>query len=374
MDGRDPTPSGEIAQRIAAVMIEGFDRHYRALPRDERRREAPLRGRPRGRRRSRRCRERIRYYDERVRECVERLTRRARRGLARRRAPGAARSCSTSACSSTTSGPSSPRRSSTRSSRGCCERTYVHNDFAFVRAAVSTEYIESDPPIYRSYYPDERGPAADVRSRSSPTSAGSCPFADLERDVDFVWHALLEHFGGDAGRRPSPNYQVQVLGSAFYRNKAAYVIGKIVNGDDETPFGVPRAPRRRRPARPRHGAVRRRGHLASSSRSRGRTSWSTWTCPSGVHPVPADADAGASRAPSSTPPSGSRSRARRCSSATSSTTCTTPQDVFVEAPGTPGLVMHVFNLPSYPYVLQGDQGRVRALEADRPRDREARSS
>src|SRR6185369_16105695 len=28
------------------------------------------------------------------------------------------------------------------------------------------------------------------------------------------------------------------------------------------------------------------------------------------------------------------------------------QDTFVEAPGTPGLVMHVFNLPSYPYVLK----------------------
>ena len=30
-----------------------------------------------------------------------------------------------------------------------------------------------------------------------------------------------------------------MLGSAFYRNKAAYVIGKIVNGNDETPFVVP---------------------------------------------------------------------------------------------------------------------------------------
>ena len=38
--------------------------------------------------------------------------------------------------------------------------------------------------------------------------------------------------------RASPNYQLQVLGSAFYRNKAAYVIGKIVNGNDETPFAV----------------------------------------------------------------------------------------------------------------------------------------
>ena len=30
-----------------------------------------------------------------------------------------------------------------------------------------------------------------------------------------------------------------MLGSAFYRNKAAYVVGKIVNGHDETPFVVP---------------------------------------------------------------------------------------------------------------------------------------
>lgn len=31
-------------------------------------------------------------------------------------------------------------------------RTYFHNDFIFVRPAISTEYIESDPPAYRCYY------------------------------------------------------------------------------------------------------------------------------------------------------------------------------------------------------------------------------
>ena len=30
-----------------------------------------------------------------------------------------------------------------------------------------------------------------------------------------------------------------MLGSAFYRNKAAYVLGKIVNGHQELPFVVP---------------------------------------------------------------------------------------------------------------------------------------
>ncbi len=35
------------------------------------------------------------------------------------------------------------------------------------------------------------------------------------------------------------NLQIQVLSSAFYRNKGAYVIGKAVNGANEYPFAVP---------------------------------------------------------------------------------------------------------------------------------------
>ena len=35
------------------------------------------------------------------------------------------------------------------------------------------------------------------------------------------------------------NFQIQVLGSAFYRNKAAYIIGKAINGPTEYPFAIP---------------------------------------------------------------------------------------------------------------------------------------
>ena len=155
------------------------------------------------------------------------------------------------------------------------QRTYVHNDFAFVRAAVSTEYIESEPPIYRSYYPDERG-LRPALLEAFADFGWSRPFANLERDVDFLLRALLEHFDGELPA-PEPDHQLQVLGSAFYRNKAAYVIGKIVNGDAETAFGVPvlhddgRASSSSTPCCSTTRASR------SSSRSRGRTSWSTWT-------------------------------------------------------------------------------------------------
>jgi isocitrate dehydrogenase kinase/phosphatase len=110
-------------------------------------------------------------------------------------------------------------------------RPSVADDFMFVQATISTEYIPADQPTYRSYYPE---------GRLEPTFAQivrDCgwhrPFADLERDVEHVIRTLEPHVGP-----PQPNLQVRALGSAFYRNKAAYVVGKIVNGDDELPFAI----------------------------------------------------------------------------------------------------------------------------------------
>jgi hypothetical protein len=50
------------------------------------------------------------------------------------------------------------------------------------------------------------------------------PFADLERDVGFVVRMVGEHLG--TWPEAEANCQIQVLHSPFYRNKAAYVIGK----------------------------------------------------------------------------------------------------------------------------------------------------
>mgnify|MGYP003296586126 CR=1 FL=1 len=117
------------------------------------------------------------------------------------------------------------------------QRSYYDNDLIFVRAAISTEYIESDPPIYRSYYPNVDG-KRECFAQLFRDFGWSRPFADLDRDLDHVLRAFEERPG-----RPwthlEPNYQIQVLNSAFFRNKAAYVFGKLVNGHDELPFVVP---------------------------------------------------------------------------------------------------------------------------------------
>ena len=228
MTKRDPIEAGEIPHRIAAVMIEGFDRHYRLF------RETSAAAKERFEvaawpEAQQAVRERIRFYDERVEECVARLREELDAGslddaiwrnakllyiglLVDHKRPELAETFFNSVVTRV------------------LQRTYVRNDFAFVRAAVSTEYIESDPPIYRSYYPDERG-LRPALLEAFADFGWSRPFANLERDVDFLLRALVEHFDGELPA-PEPDHQLQVMGSAFYRNKAAYVVGKIVNGHE----------------------------------------------------------------------------------------------------------------------------------------------
>lgn len=115
-------------------------------------------------------------------------------------------------------------------------RTYFHNDFIFVRPAISTEFIESDPPTYRSYYPTATDFRQSIR-RIFLDFGWMSPFEDIERDIEYVVNAVAAHTG--EWPQAEANLQVQVLSSAFYRNKGAYVIGKVINGANEYPFAVP---------------------------------------------------------------------------------------------------------------------------------------
>jgi isocitrate dehydrogenase kinase/phosphatase len=121
-------------------------------------------------------------------------------------------------------------------------RSYFRNDFIFVRPAVSTEYIENDEPAalptYRAYYPTRESMHA-CFVRIVDNIRLQREFEDLPRDIDDVLAALEEHIGLPLAQWTwRPNFQVQVLSSLFYRNKGAYLVGKIVNGFTEVPFAL----------------------------------------------------------------------------------------------------------------------------------------
>ena len=114
-------------------------------------------------------------------------------------------------------------------------RTYFHNDFIFVRPAVSTEFIESDPPAYRTYYPNDAGFRVSVKHVLLDLKM-AIPFENIDRDVANIYRAIESYVGKWPAKEA--NLQIQVLSSGFYRNKAVYVIGKAINGSAEYPFAI----------------------------------------------------------------------------------------------------------------------------------------
>jgi len=116
---------------------------------------------------------------------------------------------------------------------------YFNNDFIFVRPAVSTEYIENQElaakPTYRAYYPS-RDTLHETLRRVVTNFQLELEFEDLGRDVDRVMKAVKAELGDFRWRA---NFQIQALSSLFYRNKGAYLVGKIINGFSETPFALP---------------------------------------------------------------------------------------------------------------------------------------
>jgi isocitrate dehydrogenase kinase/phosphatase len=222
---------------IARALLDGFDRHYRLF------RQVSLAAKQRfeagdwhGQQRAQR--ERIEFYDLRVQEAAERL----RDEFAIDAVPmevwqqvklhyiGLLIDHHQPECAETFFNSVTTR---------ILHRSYFHNDFIFVRPAVSTEYIENEEPAaqptYRAYYPT---PATmrETWRRIVTNCQLERGFDDLDRDVDSVVRAVAAEVGQ---YRLRTNFQVQVLSSLFFRNKGAYLVGKIVNGFHETPFALP---------------------------------------------------------------------------------------------------------------------------------------
>jgi isocitrate dehydrogenase kinase/phosphatase len=226
------------ARSIARALIEGFDKHY-ALFRDCARAAKRHFEAANFRAIAHLVRDRIDFYDRRVGECAERIEREfVSAGLTSRGADALWGRVKLHYIGMLIE-HRQPECAETFFNSVSCKilhRTYFHNAFIFVRPAVSTEYLDADPPTYRSYYPRETGLRGvlidivlDLRIE--------CRFADFRRDLRNVLAALRREFP-----RPfeaATNLQVQVLGSLFFRNRTAYIVGRLINGLEVRPFAVP---------------------------------------------------------------------------------------------------------------------------------------
>ncbi|KNH09018.1 Isocitrate dehydrogenase phosphatase /kinase [Candidatus Burkholderia brachyanthoides] len=174
--------SSQIGFDVAASIIKGFDRHYRVF------RDAAIEakvvfeadGWPAL---QKLARDRIASYDERVSECVMRLE---DEYDAETIDDEVWQQIKLHFIGLLTT-HRQPECAETFFNSVCCKnlhRSYFNNDLIFVRPAISTDYIENDEPAAK------------------------------------------------------PNFQIHVLSSLFFRNKAAYIVGRIINGNMLMPFAI----------------------------------------------------------------------------------------------------------------------------------------
>jgi isocitrate dehydrogenase kinase/phosphatase len=117
------------------------------------------------------------------------------------------------------------------------ERKYFHNQNIFVESTLSKQRLPAPiASVYESYFPAQYGLKQSIRAIVSSFHL-QAPFVDLERDI----RLLVRTFIGQSSHGHFPVHLVRfdILKSLFFRNKAAYIVGRVVTPDGQQPFIIP---------------------------------------------------------------------------------------------------------------------------------------
>lgn len=132
------------------------------------------------------------------------------------------------------------------------DRSYFNNDHIFVKPGSALDYLDLDDPIYTSFYPH---PPATSPSKTTPPwhetallpaftqILQSFPFSrkwqNLPRDARLLAKTIAPLLQTAGDKTTNPHCQIHLITSLFYRNKAAYAVGRILLGDYCQPFIIP---------------------------------------------------------------------------------------------------------------------------------------
>jgi isocitrate dehydrogenase kinase/phosphatase len=116
------------------------------------------------------------------------------------------------------------------------DRSYFNNRHIFVKPGMAIDFLDMEDPAYTSYYPDDTNLKCcffDILDSFNLSNS----WEDIDRDLELI----VENFEPalNTGTKPSPHRQIQVVSSLFFRNKAAYIVGRALVGHDRLPFVIP---------------------------------------------------------------------------------------------------------------------------------------
>lgn len=178
--------------------------------------------------------ERISYYDKRVNECIEKLKRRIDASHFDAELWLAIKTDYTDLLSFH---PQAELAETFFNSVFCrlYHRKYFNNDFIFVESTL-TEPLVPVEEEYKSFFPVVDGLLPTIKQIFAQFDL-KAPFIDLESDIKNIVKAFVKQ----APNVNSRNHQMRfdILKAPFYRNKAAYIVGRIVSKNGVQPFIIP---------------------------------------------------------------------------------------------------------------------------------------
>jgi isocitrate dehydrogenase kinase/phosphatase len=226
------------------------------------------------------------------------------------------------------------------------DRRYYDNDKIFIESQVNRDELAERYRVYMSFHVADSGLKGCIWDMLSAFYF-SLPYEDITRDSLRVANTLMEQTGFETLPK---DLRFDILESPFYRNKAAYLIGRMVYGGKVRPFIMPLINNEQ-------GALYVdtllvRGRHVEGVFSFARAYFMAKT------PVPA---ATVTFLQSIMPYKtlselymsiGLHKQAKNEFYRDLLNHLDDSEDQFVTAAGTPGLVMQVFTLPSFPYVFK----------------------
>lgn len=222
------------AQRIARQILDGFHHHYQLFQDITAEADSRFVGRNwQGMQQA--ARARISFYDERVTECVRTLQ--ANANCQRLDAPlwTQVKHCYTDYLSFH---PQAELAETFYNSVFCklFHRRYFHNRFIYVETTIEDRIPVPVAAEYRSYFPVQQGIYATLQAVIEDM-AFAAPFASLRRDINRLVTAFTQQTS--QYQLSAHQLRLDVLRHPFYRNKAAYLVGRIVTQRQQYPFIVP---------------------------------------------------------------------------------------------------------------------------------------
>ena len=231
--------------------------------------------------------------------------------------------------------------------RRLLERRYYDNALIFERPAMSTEHLDGREPVYRSYYPKSQDLTETFCEILASVGLDN-PMEDVERDARSIQRAIGAFYPDGWNHRK--NFQVQFLRSLFFRNKAAYMVGRVINGASIYPLVVPLL-------RDDAGAVRADTILLDAQDVGRVFSLGRAYCMVDMEVPSAYVEFLATLAPAKPKAElytliGLQKQGKTLFFRDLQQHLRHSTDTFTLAEGTKGMVMLVFTLPSYPYVFK----------------------